>query len=328
MFTDVVMFAAGLILLTVGADYLVRGVLTTAARCKLSPLVVSLTVVALGTSLPECFVTLNSVLEGVPGIGVGNVVGSNISNLLLILGVGGLIVPLATGPQMLGRDGMVMLGATGFFVLAASLGQITWPIGAAFLIALFGYLAACMVADRRRGCAAAADCEEDGIDLALGPTIVVMVASLAALIIGSELLIHGAVKLSLWMGVSETTVGLTLVAIGTSLPELATTVAAARRAQFDIILGNVLGSNLFNLLGVVGVVSLVAPVHIPPEILSLDLWLMVGVTLLALILLRSDWRLDRREAAVMLAAYVGYIAFQFTAVDPAVGGHLFAALAP
>ncbi len=305
MFFDLALVACGLALLTVGADVLVRAVVTLANRLGLSTLLVSLTVVALGTSLPEFFVVIKAQMENAPGIGMGNVVGSNIANLLLILGVGAALQPLTTGPATLKRDGMAMLAGTAVFVAGTSMGVITAWIGALFLLLLAGYFAFCVWND------GGIEADEDALHVNPLLAFLAALAGLATLVVGSDLLVHGGVSLARTWGVGETVIGLTLIAVGTSLPELATTLAAVRRGHPEVILGGVLGSNLFNLLGVIGLAAILKPIPVPPEIMRLDLWLMALATAVTLVLLRTGWRLDRREGGLMLASYGAYVAFQF-----------------
>ena len=305
MLLDRAFIAGGLVLLTLGADGLVRAVVTLAQRLNLSTLLVSLTVVALGTSLPEFFVVIKAQVQDAPGIGMGNIVGSNIANLLLILGVAATLRPLVTTAATLQRDGLAMLAGTIIFVVGTSGGLVTPWTGAVFLILLIGYFAYCVLKD------GGVDADDDALNV--GPLVALLaaVAGLAALIIGADLLVRGSVSLARTMGVGETVIGLTLVAVGTSLPELATTLVAVRRGHPDVILGGVLGSNLFNLLGVIGLAALIKPIPVPHEIMRLDLWLMGLATIVTLVLLRTGWRLDRREGSVMLAAYGAYVGFQF-----------------
>ncbi len=307
MFFDIGLVLFGLVALTFGADFLVRAVVTAAQRLNVSTMLVSLTVVALGTSLPEFFVVIGALIEDAPGIGMGNIVGSNIANLLLILGVAAAIYPLATNHAMLRRDGLAMLLGTIAFVIGASAGVIDFWTGLAFVGLLAAYFTFCVIQD------GSLDADEIDDVMTSSNLVVglVMLGGLLALIIGSEALVMGAISLATNLGVSEAAIGLTLVAVGTSLPELATTIAAVRQRQADVILGNVLGSNLFNILGVIGVAALFTPVPVPDAILKLDVWLMLLATAVALVLLRSGWRLDRREGAVMLAAYGAYVMFQF-----------------
>ena len=302
---DLAFVAGGLVLLTVGADLLVRAVVTLARRLNLSTLLVSLTVVAFGTSLPEFFVVLKAQMHNASGIGMGNIVGSNIANLLFVLGVGAVLRPVGTTPVTLGRDGMAMLAGTAVFVIGASGGLVTAWIGALFVALLMGYLAYCI---RKDG-----GVEADDSTLNVGPLLAVLAAAggLVALMAGADLLVRGGISLARSMGVGETVIGLTLVAVGTSLPELAATLAAVRRGHAEVALGGVLGSNLFNLLGVVGVAAVITPLSVPPEIVRLDMWLMGLATIVTLVLLRIGWRLKRREGAAMLTAYAAYVGFQF-----------------
>ncbi|GFE64195.1 calcium/sodium antiporter [Litoreibacter roseus] len=305
MILDLIYVAGGLIALTLGADYLVQSVVTVAQKFNVSTLFIGLTVVALGTSLPEFFVVVESVIEDAPGIGMGNIVGSNIANLLLILGIAAVCRPIDTPKGMLGRDGLAMLLGTAVFVTAASTGLIGFWTGLLFVGLLAGYLIYCSMDDGED------DEDIDALEASGLKLTLVLLVSAAALIGGSELLVLGSISLAREWGVSESVIGLTLVAVGTSLPELAATLAAVRRKQSAIILGNVLGSNLFNILGVIGGVALFTPVLVPPAIREMDLWLMALATLVTLVLLRTGWRLDRREGSAMLLCYGVYVVFQF-----------------
>ncbi|MEQ8968416.1 MAG: calcium/sodium antiporter [Azospirillaceae bacterium] len=315
MIVDLAMVAGGFLLLMGGADYLVRGAVGLARRIGVSTLVIGLTVVALGTSLPELVVSLRAAIGGNTGLTVGNIVGSNIANILLILGVAAVIWPVACARTTLFRDGSAMVAATALFVvvgLAGGYGRIYGFVGLGLLVAYMGW---CYHHDRRDGGLAAREAEE--VEPIQGSAVLLWLAilgGLVAVVAGGELLVHGAVGIARTLGVSEEVIGLTLVAFGTSVPELATTVVAAMRRHADVALGNVLGSNLFNLLGVLGVTAIVVPLPLPDKIAAFDLWVMAGVSILLVPLMRSGWRLGRLEGGIFVMIYIAFVAAQFFGV--------------
>ena len=309
----------GFVLLFLGGEALVRGAVSLASGLGVSKLVISLTVVALGTSAPELVVAMQAALEGAPGVAVGNVVGSNIANVLLILGVAGMIAPIATRSHAITRDGVAMVMASLVFIALAWVGEFHAWSGAVLLVLLIGYLGFRYWRDRRDSAAAREHAQEvdemvaDHLSLPLAALVTIL--GLAVLIVGADLLVHGAVTVARAHGVSEAVIGLTLVAFGTSLPELATCAVAAWRNHPDVALGNVLGSNMFNLLGIMGAVSLVTPVSVPEQIIHFDVWIMLAVSVLVLPLMMTGRRLGRGEALVLALLYFGYIAVQFMGVE-------------
>ena len=255
---SVLFLLVGFALLVAGGEALVRGSVALATRLGMSPLLIGLTLVGFGTSMPELVTSVNAALAGLPGIAVGNVVGSNIANILLILGTAAVISPVIVGRSALRRDGTAMMAAT---VLAAAVmlsGELGRVVGAVLVVALAVYL---VVAYRTGG-----EEEEPGD----APTHSVPIALLLAVggigvtVLGARLAVDAAVEIATALGVSNTVVGLTVVAVGTSLPELVTSAVAAARRQGDVALGNVLGSNIYNLLGILGVTALVEPIAVPP----------------------------------------------------------------
>lgn len=315
MIVDLAMVAGGFLLLMGGADYLVRGAVGLARRIGVSTLVIGLTVVALGTSLPELVVSLRAAIGGNTGLAVGNIVGSNIANILLILGVAAVIWPVACARTTLFRDGSAMVAATALFVvvgLAGGYGRLYGIVGLGLLVA---YMTWCYYHDRRDGGLAAREAEEvEPIQGSAALLLLAILGGLVAVVAGGELLVHGAVGIARTLGVSEEVIGLTLVAFGTSVPELATTVVAAMRRHADVALGNVLGSNLFNLLGVLGVTAIVVPLPLPDKIAAFDLWVMAGVSILLVPLMRSGWRLGRLEGGLFIMLYIAFVAAQFFGV--------------
>jgi len=311
-FVDLVWLAAGLGLLVVGADSLVRGGVGLARRLGVSPLLIGVTVVAWGTSTPELVVSLEAALKGLPGIAVGNVVGSNIANMLLILAVAALIAPVSVPAEAIRRDSLFVLGATALFIaIALDTDRLAWWHGVLCLGLLAATAVITYLQEREGGTASgalhAAEAEEVQA-VPLNPLLAAMMVAggIGLLVIGGELMIGAAVSIARSFGVSEVVIGLTLVAVGTSLPELVTSVVAAIRRHSEIALGNILGSNIYNILGILGVASLIAPTAIPPEIARMEMWVMAAAALPLLPAMVSG-RIGRPLAAAMLAGYVLYV---------------------
>lgn len=318
------MTGAGLLLLAFGGEVLLRGAIGVASRLGLSPMLIGLTVVAFATSMPELVVTITAGLENVTDIGVGNVVGSNIANILLILGVASIISPIATKPQLVLRDCIAVLVATFVFVGFAYYGELSFPHGVIMIACLIGYLWYSYRNDGTRN----GSNESDGSELAglndevveeiesapksLGIALALVVGGIIGLVLGSELLVRGAVQIARAAGVSETVVGLTLVAFGTSLPELATSVTAAIRGHTEVALGNALGSNLFNILLILGVLALVIPFKVDATVLNFDVWIMAAVSLMVIPIIMICGRIGRLSGVVFLLLYGAYITYQFT----------------
>lgn len=306
-------------LLLFGGEFLVRGAVALADRLGVSHLVIGLTVVAAGTSAPELMVGLIAALEGSPGIAVGNVVGSNIANILLILGVAGLICVLPVDRRSLYRDGTVAILAVVLFAVIAMTGTIERWHGILMLVCLIAYLVFCYASERSsRAARTSIDTEIEelaGKDRRLWLVLVFLFGGLAGVLLGADLLVEGATEVARAAGVSETIIGLTLVALGTSLPELATAIIAARHKHTDLALGNVLGSNIFNILAILGVVATVQPLAVPAEIVAFDLWAMLGVTLAFLGVAFVTRRIGRSIAAIFLFAYAAYILALYAGVS-------------
>lgn len=305
----------GLALLLAGAEFLVKGAAGLATRLGISPFLIGLTLVGFGTSSPELVASLEGALQGYPGIAIGNVVGSNIANILLILGISGLVFPLVCDRDALKRDGTMMLIAAAAMVAVCVYGFLSREAGLAFLAALAVYLVYTYRADRKdkdgAGALHAAEAEFVTSGRRMGVVIELAMAAggLVALVIGASLLVDASVEIATKLGVSESVIGLTLVAVGTSLPELATSVLAAFRKKADIAIGNVIGSNIFNVLGIAGVVAVVKPISIPGDIASFDVWVMVAASVLFMIFAWSGARIGRIEALLLVAGYGAYTAF-------------------
>jgi len=308
----------GFVLLLFGAEYLVRGAVALARKLNISPMIIGMTIVAYGTTAPELVVSLEASINGQPGIAMGNVIGSNIANILLILGTSALITPFACKPAALYRDAAVMMGSALLFVALALSGTIERWQGVMMFAALVVFSLYAYVAERRRGAAdgpaeLAEEFEEGPKSVWL--SLLAIAGGVASVVIGAKLLVTGAVTLARILGVGEEVIGLTVVAIGTSLPELATAVVAAVRKHSDVALGNIFGANIYNLLAIMGLVATVTPVTVPPQILRFDLWFMLAVTVALLFTVLVRRRLDRGAAAMFLLAFVSYTALQYYGVE-------------
>lgn len=308
MLYNLLALAAGLALLTAGADYLVRGAISLANRLGMPPLLIGLTVVGFGTSMPELLVSLQAALGGSPAIAVGNVVGSNTANILLILGVSAAISPIAARIPNLNRDLVMMLVAALIMLGLGYWGVVNFWLGVAMFAVLAGYLAWVTHTDRKRMTAEEAELV---VKIAGWKEAVFIAGGLAALFFGADLLIDAATEIARSFGISEAVIGLTIVAIGTSLPELATSVVAAFRRHAEVALGNVVGSNIFNILGTLGITAMVVPVPIENSMASFDIpfMLAVSVALIALILVAG--RISRGVGIAMVALYSGYVVWLF-----------------
>ncbi|MEQ8601053.1 MAG: calcium/sodium antiporter [Devosia sp.] len=314
----------GLVLLVVGGELLVRGAVQVATRLGVSPLVIGLTLVAFGTSAPELVTSLQAALANAPGIAYGNIVGSNIANALLIAGVAAIISPMMIASTALKRDGIVMLAVVTAFVAFAFVMPLGRGIGIVFVGALVAYVYLAFRQERSsapQGHGAIYDkslaLQQTDVGLApskrLGGSVVVSgliaLGGLVLVILGGRFLVDGAVSLARGFAISETVIGLTIVAVGTSMPELVTSVVAGLRKQGDVAFGNIVGSNIYNILGIGGATALIVPGAVPAEIVDFDNFVMLGVTLLLVIFAWTGLRIGRREGAILLAGYAAYIYF-------------------
>ncbi|MEO0343869.1 MAG: calcium/sodium antiporter [Pseudomonadota bacterium] len=268
----------GLVLLVLGGDALVRGSVSLSLRMGLSALIVSLTVVAFGTSAPELLISIQAGLDGVPQLAIGNVVGSNTANILLVLGVPALAFGIFTEGTDTRRDFSLMIGASLLFILLCA----TMPFGPTTAMVLLTTMVAILGVTVWKAQQPAERSDPDGLegsDDPLWKSIAFLLAGIVALPLGAKLLVDGSIVVATRFGLSEAVIGLTIVAIGTSLPELATTFMAALRKQADVAIGNVLGSNMFNLLLIGGAAAFFGPIEIDPQFLKLDLWIMLAASL-------------------------------------------------
>ena len=304
-----ILIVGGLVLLFFGADWLVKGAVTMALHLGLSPLIVGLTVVALGTSIPEALVSVQATLDNQGGIALGNVIGSNILNIALILGLSALIQPLKVDSHLVKADVPLLVGASFMLIVLLEDFHISRIEGALLLLGIVFYVCGNIMTVKRTSP------EEDkieGMEIPEDPSknllrnIGFLILGLIALAFGSDFLVSGAVDLARLWGLSEALIGLTIVSIGTGTPELATALMAAYRKTADIAIGNAVGSNLFNILFVVGLAGLVAPMD-ANGIKSSDLYVMFGLTILLLPTVWTGLVLDRKEGFLFLAIYVAYL---------------------
>lgn len=313
------LFFSGLAALIVGADVLVRGASRLALSLGISPLVVGLTVVAFGTSAPEVAVSVGAVLDGKTDMALGNVVGSNIFNVLFILGLSAVIVPLVVNIQLIRQEVPIMLGASVLLLLLSLDGTLGMSDGALLLIALAAYTVFLVRQSRREAQAAQDEYAQEFAPRTPAPwldrvwvQLLLIALGLALLVLGSEWLVQAAVAIAKSMGVSDLVIGLTIVAAGTSMPEVATSIMAALKGERDIAVGNVVGSNTFNALGCMGVASLVSGqtgLVVSPAVINFDLWVMLAVALACVPVFMTGQLIARWEGAVFLGYYVAYVAY-------------------
>lgn len=307
-----VLLVAGLVLLVGGGEMLVRGSSTVARQLGLSPLIIGMTLVGFGTSTPELATSVNAALAGAPDIAVGNVVGSNIANVLLILATAALISPLMCRHDAIMRDGLVALGATIAVIACGYVGVLGRTGGLVFLAVLAAYVFATYRLERNTDSASSEmhRHEAEATPLVRGPvwlSVLAALAGIAAIVAGATLLIDGATQIGCGAGISEAVIGLTLVAVGTSLPELAVSIIAAIRREADIAFGNIVGSNIFNILGILGVTAIIEPLRFDPSFMVLDMWVMLAAIIGLLLFATTRSRLERWEGGLLLAVYGAYM---------------------
>lgn len=312
---DVLMIIAGLILLFLGGEGLIKGAVSIARNFGLSKLLVSAVLVGFGTSMPEMTVSVSAALEGAPDIAVGNVIGSNIANILLIVGLAAVIYPISMSGNAVKRDSLVMIAASLVLCLLALNGLINLAVGILMFIALLGYVywsyRLGKTADLETSEHIKQDIEGDVLLSPLKAGIFTFFG-LILLIFGAYLLVQGAISIAQSFGISEAVIGLTIVAVGTSLPELATTLVAAIRRHSDVIIGNILGSNIFNILAILGVTAMISPTPIGEQMAKYDVWIMLGVAVFLSVYLLRGLTIGRVSGMLMLLAYASYTFWLYT----------------
>jgi len=317
MSTTILLFIAGLITLIIGAEFLVRGASHLATFFGVSPLVIGLTIVAVGTASPEIAVSLHAAASGQGDLTLGNVLGSNIFNLLFILGITSITTPIIIAEQLIRKDAPIMVGISLLTFSLALDGNLDWLDGAILLLCLILYTVFALRQTKEESKEVQKEyAQEFGKQEPRNPqtiivNIVLILIGLGLLVLGSDWLVESATEIAKAMGVSELVIGLTIVAIGTSLPEVATSVIAALKGESDIAVGNVIGSNIFNLLGVLGLGALLAPdgVAVAERVLRFDLPVMVFVAIVTLPIFYIDNRVSRVEGGLLLSYYLFYVLY-------------------
>ena len=314
---NILFLALGVLLLTIGGEALIRGAVAAANRLNVSPLLTGLIIVGFGTSAPELVVSVDAAMRAQPDLAIGNVVGSNIGNILLILGICALITPLSVRPLALRRDAITVVIASIAFTILSRDGTLGYLDAAVLLSAFAAYLAWAYWSERCHFAPSAELHEAEAKELTSLPrspatTILAIVFGLLMLIGGARVLLIGAVGIAQAFGVSEAVIGLTIVAVGTSLPELSVSVIAAFRKHADVAVGNILGSNIFNLLGILGISALLQPLQVHERVFRFDQWVLLGTAVLILLFLYTGRRLTRLEGATLLAGYGLYLWVSFS----------------
>ncbi|MDP2397839.1 MAG: calcium/sodium antiporter [Burkholderiales bacterium] len=322
---NALLFLGGLAILVLGANLLVRGASKFALSFGISPLVVGLTVVAMGTSAPEVAVSVGAVLDGNSDIAIGNVVGSNVLNVLFILGLSALIAPLAVNVQVIRQEVPIMIGASVLLLVLAIDGVLSFRDGAFLFALLVAYTVFVVRQSRLETQQAQAEYENEvrpaepgAWDAAWPAQLGLIAAGLVCLVFGADWLVTSSVAFARALGVSDVVIGLTIVAAGTSMPEIATSVTAAIKGERDIAVGNVVGSNLFNILGCLGVSGMVAwdaGLAVAPSVLAFDLWVMIAVAIACLPIFMTGREIARWEGGVFLAYYVAYVGYLILAAQ-------------
>lgn len=326
--SDILLLFGALVMLAAGGELLVRGAVAIAERFEMSPLLIGLTLVGFGTSAPELVTSVQASLAGSPGIAIGNIVGSNISNILLILGLSAIITPVAANSRALVRDGSLVLLTAVLLAVVGYASTLDRIAGAGFIAILIGYLVFAYrqeTAGAKEGHTIAYEKAEAYDELHTGPIdhqpeaadfarragrflpVVMALSGLVIVVFGGKVLVDSATSIARGAGLSETVIGLTIVAIGTSMPEFITSLVAAMRKHSDIALGNIMGSNIYNILGIGGVTGLISPTPVPAEIVHFDNLVMIAASVALVTFARSGLRVGRAEGAALLAGYGAYL---------------------
>ena len=305
---DILFFLAGLLILYFGADWLVKGASRLAITLNVQPVIVGLTVVAFGTSLPEFVVSFIGAMRELPDIALGNIVGSNIVNIGFIIGLSAIIFPLSVYMKLLKFEVPFMIFAAFLLFIFSINGTVSRMDSILFAVIFSGYIAYTIRAAKKETPDVAGEYREFlRVRDSIKKDIVLIIAGLAVLIAGAEILLISAVSIARAMGISELIIGMTIVAVGTSLPELATSAVAAFKREADISIGNIVGSNIFNILFILGVTGIIRPVSVHPEAWRLHMPVMIFFSLLLFIFMKTGNVISRAEGAVMVLLYISYI---------------------
>jgi cation:H+ antiporter len=304
---DFIIIPLSLFLLYIGGEGVLKGVLVIARKFKLSNILVSAVIIGFGTSLAELTVSVEAVLIGSPDIALGNIIGSNIANILLVTAIAALITPIMLKNLKINRDIFVMIVASLLLLFFKLIDWLNFYSGVIFLLILFSYISYSYFQDQKGN----GEKEENLENLSLIKAIIYSVIGLATLILGGWLLVNSSIKIAQSYGISEAVIGLTIVAVGTAIPELTTTIIASIKKHNDLVIGNILGSNIFNILGILGVTLLIENIPVTDEMMKKGIWEMIAATLFFIIILRFAKSISKLIASVMLTSYAVYIVYLF-----------------
>jgi cation:H+ antiporter len=304
---DFIIIPLSLFLLYIGGEGVLKGVLVIARKFKLSNILVSAVIIGFGTSLAELTVSVEAVLIGSPDIALGNIIGSNIANILLVTAIAALITPIMLKNLKINRDIFVMIVASLLLLFFKFIDWLNFYSGVIFLLLLFSYISYSYLQDQKDN----GDKEENLENLSLIKAIIYSVIGLATLILGGWLLVNSSIKIAQSYGISEAVIGLTIVAVGTAIPELTTTIIASIKKHNDLVIGNILGSNIFNILGILGVTLLIENIPVTDEMMKKGIWEMIAATLFFIIILRFAKSISKLIASFMLTSYAIYIVYLF-----------------
>jgi cation:H+ antiporter len=304
---DFIIIPLSLFLLYIGGEGVLKGVLVIARKFKLSNILVSAVIIGFGTSLAELTVSVEAVLIGSPDIALGNIIGSNIANILLVTAIAALITPIMLKSLKINRDIFVMIVASLLLLFFKFIDWLNFYSGVIFLLILFSYISYSYFRDQKDN----GDKEENLENFSLIKAIIYSVIGLATLILGGWLLVNSSIKIAQSYGISEAVIGLTIVAVGTAIPELTTTIIASIKKHNDLVIGNILGSNIFNILGILGVTLLIENIPVTDEIMKKGIWEMIAATLFFIIILRFAKSISKLIASFMLTSYAIYIVYLF-----------------
>lgn len=304
---DLIIIPISLLLLYLGGEGALKGVLVIARKFKLSNILVSAVIIGFGTSLAELTVSVEAVLIGSPDIALGNIIGSNIANILLVTAIAALITPIMLKNLKINRDIFVMIIASLLLLFFKFIDWLNFYSGVIFLLILFSYISYSYFQDQKDN----GGNEENLENFSLIKAIIYSVISLATLILGGWLLVNSSIKIAQSYGISEAVIGLTIVAVGTAIPELTTTIIASIKKHNDLVIGNILGSNIFNILGILGVTLLIENIPVTDEMMKKGIWEMIAATLFFIIILRFAKSISKLIASFMLTSYAIYIVYLF-----------------
>ena len=304
---DLIIIPISLLLLYLGGEGALKGVLVIARKFKLSNILVSAVIIGFGTSLAELTVSVEAVLIGSPDIALGNIIGSNIANILLVTAIAALITPIMLKNLKISRDIFVMIVASLLLLFFKFIDWLNFYSGVIFLLILFSYISYSYFQDQKGN----GEKEENLENLSLIKAIIYSVIGLATLILGGWLLVNSSIKIAQSYGISEAVIGLTIVAVGTAIPELTTTIIASIKKHNDLVIGNILGSNIFNILGILGVTLLIENIPVTDEMMKKGIWEMIAATLFFIIILRFAKSISKLIASFMLTSYAIYIVYLF-----------------